>query len=97
MNHFRRAAALNRTAVALCAVWVGTALALDDSRRWPDETRIETLVCHADFDLSSHQKLLGETAGLQSDLVETLRLPPAREPIHVFLFQKQTPCRGRGS
>ncbi len=62
-----------------------------DNRRWPDERVAEEFHFHADFDLDRCGPLVTELTGLRKDLEQTLRLPPSREPIHLFLFaEKET-------
>jgi hypothetical protein len=47
------------------------------------------LVCRADFSLTPYEPLLAELAQLQVDLVRQLGIPPAAEPIEVYLFHDQ--------
>jgi hypothetical protein len=58
--------------------------------RWPDEREVGPFLCHADFPLEGHQRLLEEMAGLQEDLVQTLGARESREPVHLFLFRART-------
>jgi hypothetical protein len=45
--------------------------------------------CHADFRLDEFEGLWREMAELQQDLTLKLRVPPADEPIHLFLFSNK--------
>ncbi|OHB70025.1 MAG: hypothetical protein A2V70_18415 [Planctomycetes bacterium RBG_13_63_9] len=46
-------------------------------------------VCRAEFPLTQMDGLLRELAEIQTDLVERLRVPPARGPIEIYLFRDQ--------
>jgi hypothetical protein len=43
-------------------------------------------VIQATFPLGDYERILAELPELQRELVRTLGIPPAREPIHVYLF-----------
>lgn len=58
--------------------------------RWPDERTAGQFVCHADFSLDGYGELVAELARLQRDLTDMLGVPATREPIHLFLFAKQS-------
>ena len=45
------------------------------------------VVCRADFPLDGYEGLFQDLASVQNDLVRTLAVPPAAEPIELFLFQ----------
>jgi uncharacterized protein DUF1570 len=55
--------------------------------RWPDERQAGPFLCHADFSLAQQQPLLEEISRLQGDLGSVLGAPPARQSVHLFLFQ----------
>ena len=57
--------------------------------RWPDERNAGVFHCHADFDLDQFEPLWEQMAALQQDLMRELRVPPANEPIHLFLFERK--------
>jgi len=57
--------------------------------RWHDERQAGSFLCHADFPLAPHQPLLDELTLLEQDLISALGASPAREEVHLFLFQKQ--------
>ncbi len=63
------------------------------SRRWTDERSAGPFVCHADFPLGTVENLLTEMAGVQNDLVRTLGISPAREPVELFLFRDKAAYR----
>jgi hypothetical protein len=46
-------------------------------------------VIRADFPLAGHEDTLDELARLQADLVRILGVPPAKEPIEVYLFHDE--------
>ena len=56
---------------------------------WTDCRVAGPLVCRADFSLTPYEPLLAELAQLQLDLVRQLGIPPAAEPIEVYLFHDQ--------
>ncbi len=58
-------------------------------QRWFDERTLGPIQVHANFSLAPIQLLLDEIGSLQQDLVRQLEVPPAREPIHVFLFDRK--------
>jgi hypothetical protein len=60
---------------------------------WPDLRVYGPFVCRADFALDRQQRVLSELAELQSELVESLGLAPAREPIEVYLFHDESTYR----
>jgi hypothetical protein len=60
---------------------------------WPDMRVVRPFVCRADFDLEPQRKLLSELAELQTDLVQTLRIAPAKEAIEVYLFHDEATYR----
>lgn len=57
--------------------------------RWPDERVAGPFVCRADFDLKEHLVFLRELGPLQRELIRTLGVPPADEPIHLYLFEQK--------
>ncbi|MBC8351320.1 MAG: DUF1570 domain-containing protein [Planctomycetes bacterium] len=57
--------------------------------RWPDEHSAGVFHCHANFELDRFEQLLGQMATLQQDLTRQLRVPPASESIHLFLFEQK--------
>lgn len=58
-------------------------------QRWFDERTIGPVQLHADFSLADSAALLADVTMLQEDLCRTLELPPARDPIHLFLFERK--------
>jgi hypothetical protein len=56
---------------------------------WPDMRVYGPFVCRADFPLDRKQRVLSELAELQDELVESLGIAPAREPIEVYLFHDE--------
>lgn len=81
-RHFLRALAGGLSIASLSAVTPGV-LAWGT---WPDERMAGAFYCHADFKLDEFETLWREMAELQHDLTTKLRVPPAMEPIHLFLF-----------
>src|SRR5687768_5165338 len=58
--------------------------------RWPDERQAGQFLCHADFSLHAHERLLEELIELQEDVCKTLGTEPPREYIHLFLFKDKS-------
>lgn len=75
--------------VACCsAIWVASSSAAWGQAQWPYERIAGTFRWHADFPLDK-PALLDELVDLQQELVTTLQISPAREPIHLMVFQKK--------
>ena len=60
---------------------------------WPDERKLDGLVCHADFSLDDQMGLLGEIVRLHHDIVKILELKPSEDPVHIYLFAKPSTYR----
>lgn len=58
--------------------------------RWPDEQSAGVFHCHADFELDRFGSLWEQMATLQQDLIRDLRIAPASEPVHLFLFERKS-------
>ncbi|MFO0817951.1 MAG: hypothetical protein U1A77_08420 [Pirellulales bacterium] len=58
-------------------------------QRWFDERIEGPLHVHADFSLAVCGPLIDELILLQDDLCKVLEVPPAKEPIHLFLFERK--------
>ena len=65
---------------AATAKWIGAA---DRSHHGQP---LSPFRCHADFPLEAAAPAIADLDRLQTDLVETLRVEPTREPIDLFLF-----------
>ena len=79
--------------LVLCAVFVFGAAGVTTpvhATQWPNEYATGQLLCHADFPLTPYRGLLDGIPELQRELSQALGLPPSREPIHLFLFQKKS-------
>jgi hypothetical protein len=53
---------------------------------WIDRRQVGPFVIHATFALDAYESLFSELPELQRELSQTLGIPPARQPINVFLF-----------
>lgn len=62
-------------------------LAQTEAARWVDGRVCGPFVVRAEFPLSGLHGLLRELSQLQNDLQQSLSIPPAREPIEVYLFR----------
>ena len=56
---------------------------------WPDTRTVGPFICRADFSLQGIDPFLDELSQLQNDLVQALRIPPAREVVEIYLFHDQ--------
>lgn len=56
---------------------------------WPDTQTIGPFIFRADFSLRTINPFLNELSQLQNDLVQSLDIPTAQEPIEVYLFHDQ--------
>ncbi len=72
---------------ALFACCTSSSIAQDNrTGRWPAEKTVGIFSCHADFPFGRDELLLAQLGDLARDVAEILGLPPAREPVHLFLF-----------
>lgn len=60
---------------------------------WPDMRVYGPFVCRADFALERQERFLNELGALQTELVQTLQIEPAKEPIEVYLFHDEDTYR----
>ncbi|MHC4181101.1 MAG: DUF1570 domain-containing protein, partial [Planctomycetota bacterium] len=60
---------------------------------WADLRVSGPFVCRAEFSLAGLEGLLKELAQLQDDLVRCLGIPPAREPIELYLLRDERTYR----
>lgn len=60
---------------------------------WTDGRICGPFLCRAEFPLAPVKGLLAELAQLQAELVRQLGVPPARQPIEIFLFRDESSYR----
>jgi hypothetical protein len=73
--------------IAACAAAVTTcAHAVPTAVRWVDTRQVGPFTFQATFSLAPYEKLFAELPELQRELTRTLGVPPARQPIYVYLF-----------
>jgi hypothetical protein len=74
----------------LVAVTAGLAIAAGHLRAeetpWVDTRQVGSFVCAATFPLDQYEPLIAELPALQQELVRVLGIPPAAEPIDIYLF-----------
>jgi hypothetical protein len=58
--------------------------------RWPEQRMEGPFLYRADFSLAERQALLREISELHAQIPRLLHLQPPREPVHVYLFGRQT-------
>jgi hypothetical protein len=76
-------AALVASAAALAA---SAASLVAEETPWTDTRELGPFVCAATFPLDQYEPLIAELPGLQQELVRVLGIPPAGEPIDIYLF-----------
>jgi hypothetical protein len=80
-----------RRCAAAIAVWAalaaGSRPASCRADAWVDSRVGGPFICRAQFPLAGFDRLLKDLAQIQRELVHSLRLPPATEPIEVYLFR----------
>ena len=59
------------------------------AERWVDTRQVGPFVCQASFPLAEGESVLAELKGLESELIRTLGIDPAREPIYIYLFSNE--------
>ncbi|HVT26683.1 MAG TPA: hypothetical protein VHE81_01570 [Lacipirellulaceae bacterium] len=55
-------------------------------RPWIDSRQVGPFIIQAQFPLQPYDKLFAELPNLERELIRTLGIKPAKEPIYVFLF-----------
>ena len=71
---------------AVLAAAAGLRAATASAQQWADWRQARPFVCRANFSLAGYEPLLVELQQLQQQVTETLNLPPATEPIEIYLF-----------
>jgi hypothetical protein len=74
------------TIAASAAVMVTCVHAFQADIRWVDTRQIGPFTFQATFSLAPYEKLFAELPELQRELTRTLGVPPAKQPIYVYLF-----------
>jgi hypothetical protein len=69
---------------AIVAIRVAGAAAADE--RWTETRQVGPFVFQATFSLAPYERLFAELPELQRELTRTLGVPPAKDPIYVYLF-----------
>jgi hypothetical protein len=60
--------------------------AVASAQGWLDQRASGPVICRADFSLEGYEGLFRDLASVQNDLVHLLAVPPAEEPIELYLF-----------
>ena len=88
-----------RILLMFCAVWGCAHAAYAQSppaaiaSPWVDQRGAGPFQCRADFPLAPYDGLMNEMAGVQNDLVRTLGIQPAREPVELYFFRDKNTYR----
>jgi hypothetical protein len=84
MRHLKQA-----VMVAIAVSLAGVAHCQADEPFWVDSRQVGVFTIQAAFPLSEYERLFQELPELQSELSHTLAVPPARNPIYVYLFASE--------
>ncbi len=71
-----------------CAHWVRA-----EEMKWVETRQVGPFIFHSMFPLAPYQKLFDELPQLQRELTRTLGVPPAKDPIYVYLFADEAQFR----
>jgi hypothetical protein len=77
---------LRHSLLVLLGVAIAMAAADASAAGWIDQRQLGPFLCRAEFPLNEVEPILDDLARLQSDLIEQLRIRPAREPIEIYLL-----------
>ena len=66
---------------------------VDAAEPWVDTRQSGPFICQATFPLKEYEPLLAELQQLQPELIRTLGITPAAEPMYIYLFSDETSHR----
>jgi hypothetical protein len=72
--------------VAMVIGWLSDDAVATATEPWIDARQVGPFICQAAFPLREYDPLLAKLPDLEREIDRTLGLPPAREPIYVYLF-----------
>ncbi len=75
--------------VALLVLASVASIAAQAAERWVDTRQSGPFICQAMFPLQEYEQLLAELQDLQPELIRTLGITPAAEPMYIYLFSDQ--------
>lgn len=78
-------------AAVVLAVCAESASAAEE--RWTDTRQVGPFIFHATFSLAPYERLFAELPQLQREITRTLGVPPAKDPIYVYLFSDEAQYR----
>lgn len=79
--------------IALIALALCSLARPASAQQWVDSRVCGPFVCRAEFALAPYSALLEQLGQLQDDLVRHLGIPPAEEPVAVYLFRDKNSYR----
>jgi hypothetical protein len=79
--------------MAAALVLASAHTAFGEVAAWIDTRQVGPFVIQAMFPLQAYESLFAELPSLQREITRTLGIPPAREPIYVFLFADEDQYR----
>lgn len=88
-----RYAYLNAAVTAMVMLLGCAAAAPAVGQPWVDTRQVGPFVIQAMFPLAAYDRLFAELPELQRELTRTLGIPPAKEPIYVYLFADEKQYR----
>lgn len=71
----------------VCIAATNWRMATSQAQGWFDTRVAGPVVCRAEFSLNDYDGLFRDLASVQSDLTKLLLLPPAEEPIEIYLLK----------
>ncbi|REJ93659.1 MAG: hypothetical protein DWQ35_09920 [Planctomycetota bacterium] len=79
----------NAVLVCLVTLWLLFIANGVDAQGWRDHRVVGPFVCQADFPLVEYDHVFSELGQIQQELTARLGLPPAQEPIAIYLFETE--------
>jgi hypothetical protein len=79
--------------VAAVAILACSALASADEIGWTDRRQVGPFIFHATFSMDPHERFFSQLPELQREITRTLGVPPAKNPIYVYLFSDEAEYR----
>lgn len=82
------------TWAAVAAAVLTAGIATPSPAGWADARIAGPFICRADFSLAGLEGLLESLSTLQNDLIQSLDIAAAKEPIEIYLFHDQATYNG---
>jgi hypothetical protein len=86
--------ALGSAIAMLVACFAATTASIASAdQKWTDTRQVGPFIIQSTFPLAEYEKLFAELPELQREITRTLGVPPAKEPINVYLFADEAQYR----